>query len=203
MDKCPVVTLRSNYTFYKRTSLLNPRGKPLKSDIVTGKEIIAVDQRDHKEKIEARLPFTFPFYGLHFKTARISPTGSIDLEDEAGGYNETYVASIMVYVSTSASADEDALHSVITYGSTSVEVDDFVVRWNNSYEAILSEDGTINLRYISIARYCKRLFIPNFNSKFMSLAKMRPLMWLDSCSLPTTGVEAAVEKYTRFQPTSP
>ena len=60
-------------------------------------------------------------------------------------------ASIVIYLNTSEIL-EDILHSIITFGSTNEDLDDFVVKWNHSYEAILYKDGRIDIKYYNLQR---------------------------------------------------
>ena len=59
------------------------------------------------------------------------------------------VASIMVYVKSSGILS-NVLHSIISYGSSSDEKDDFVIKWNHSIETILHRDGRIDIKYLSM-----------------------------------------------------
>jgi hypothetical protein len=128
---------------------MNPRKSQRPTKIITNKHTFAIDQKDHKATIQADLPFEFEFYGVMYKTLIISPLGSIQLV--TGDASNGTVASILVYLNTSKGL-EDVLHCILTYGSSSVETDDFVVKWNNSFEAVLHQDGQIDFKYFNVKK---------------------------------------------------
>ena len=58
-------------------------------------------------------------------------------------------ASILTYLNESEVL-QDIIHSIISYGSSNVAMNDFVVKWNNSYETVLHSDGRIDIKYFTL-----------------------------------------------------
>ena len=63
-------------------------------------------------------------------------------------------ATIIVYLNNSEIL-KDILHCIVTFGSSTTDGDetqDFIVKWNHSYEAILHKDGRIDLKYYNVPK---------------------------------------------------
>ena len=147
LEKCPVSIKKSSHAFYNQTTFANPRMSLSVTRIVTTMHSYACVSPTEKKM--ADLPFPFRFYNQVFHKVIISPLGFISFLDED---NQPFVtASIVVYLNASEIL-KNVIHSIVTYGSSSVERDDFVVKWNHSFEAILHKDGHIDLKYYSVQR---------------------------------------------------
>ena len=145
LEKCPVKVQRSTRPFYNQTIFMNPRSKQKLTPIIVNKHTLAFGPENKNVQHKAKLPFRFPFFGQYSNTIEVSPLGylSFGLENE-----NILLASIVVGINgNTTDLLEGVLHSIVTYGCSNAQGNDFVVRWNHSFEAILHQDGRIDLKY--------------------------------------------------------
>ena len=93
------------------------------------------------------LPFPFLFYGVYFNKITISPLGYIKLLLKNNSNATIKNASIMVYLNA-FDILQNALQCIISYGSSSVGMDDLVIKWDDSYEVIFHKNNRIDIKYL-------------------------------------------------------
>ena len=149
LKKCPVKTKKSHHVFYNQSVVLDPNMKLSVSKIVgTNKNSVAFNPQSKKTSISTTLPFKFPFCDVNFKEILISPMGFITFKTSEPNVQ---TASIIVYLNNSDIL-KNILHCIVTFGSTTNDLEDFVIKWNHSYEAILHKDGRVDLKYYNVPR---------------------------------------------------
>lgn len=152
VQQCPVKIERSQHAYYNKTVFMNPRKSQSPTKIETNQHMFAFEHQHVKnDTISAQLPFKFSYFGVNFNAVEISPMGFLSFTNESFRNLSIEAATIIVFLNASE-ALENVLHCIITYGSSSVDMDDFVVKWNNSYEAVLHKDGRININYFYIGK---------------------------------------------------
>ena len=142
---CPVKLIRSQHTFYKKRIFTNPLRGQVSTKIVTGLHQIAINYQHMKKNVTLDLPFPFLFYGFYFSKITISPLGYIIFLKKNNAAIKN--AAIMVYLN-SFDVLQNVLECTITYGSSSVGMDDLVVKWNESYEIIFHKNHKIDIKYL-------------------------------------------------------
>ena len=101
-----------------------------------------------ESSVSATLPFQLTYFDVNFNKVLISPMGFITFISSEPNVK---TASIVVYLNNSEIL-KDILHCIVTFGSTNENLDDFVVKWNHSYETILHKDGRIDIKYYNVQR---------------------------------------------------
>ena len=142
---CPVKLIRSQHTFYQKIIFTNPIRGQLSTKIVTGFHQIAINDQHMKKNVTLDLPFRFLFYGFYFSKITISPLGYIIFLKKNNAAIKN--ASIMVYLNA-FNILHNALQCIISYGSSSVGMDDLVVKWDDSYEVIFHKNNRIDIKYL-------------------------------------------------------
>ena len=121
---------------------------PVSKIISSNKKSMAFNPQSRKISVSTTLPFNFSYFDVNFTEILISPMGFLTFRSSD---SNVQVASIIVYLNNSDIL-KDILHCIVTFGSTTENFDDFVVKWNHSYEAILHKNGTIDLKYYNVVR---------------------------------------------------
>ena len=101
-----------------------------------------------ESSVSATLPFQFTYFHVNFNKVLISPMGFITFISSEPNVE---TASIVVYLNNSEILI-NFLHCIVTFGSTNENLDDFVVKWNHSYETIIHKDGRIDIKYYNLQR---------------------------------------------------
>ena len=143
--QCPVKLIRSQHTFYQKIIFTNPIRGQVSTKIVTGFHQIAINDQHMEKNVTLDLPFPFLFYGFYFSKITISPLGYIILLKKNNAAIKN--AAIMVYLNT-FDVLQNVLECTISYGSSSVGMDDLVVKWNDSYEIIFHKNNKIDMKYL-------------------------------------------------------
>ena len=101
-----------------------------------------------ESSVTANLPFQLTYFDVNFNKVHISPLGFITFISSEPNVK---TASIVVYLNNSEIL-KDILHCIVTFGSTNENLDNFIVKWNHSYETILHKDGQIDIKYYNVQR---------------------------------------------------
>ena len=144
---CPVNLIRSQHAFYQKMIFTNPIRGQVSTKIVTGFHQIEINDQHMKKNVTLDLPFPFLFYGIYFNKITISPLGYIILLLKKNSNATIKNASIMVYLNA-FDILHNALQCIISYGSSSVGMDDLVIKWDDSYEVIFHKNNRIDMKYL-------------------------------------------------------